>query len=230
MPVHLITANRLGDGVAVWLDAGQCWPHIENAAAADEATLAASLEAAHLSERDNEVVGVREIDAEVADGESVPVERRKRLRASENVGLTTDIIARPGLDYCSLATARSIPVAQRIAERFADPERQRKIDEIDLNISGCINACGHDHVGHIGLLGVDKNGEEVYQIPLRGSSSDRPSIGSIIGPSVLSGRIIDAIEAIVDVYVAERVDGEAFNDTYRRIGAAPFKEAMYGAD
>ncbi|KWV58477.1 nitrite reductase [Rhizobium altiplani] len=150
--------------------------------------------------------------------------------ASGNVGLITDIIACPGMDYCSLATARSIPVAQRIAERFADPERQREIGKIDLNISGCINACGHHHVGHIGLLGVDKNGEEVYQITLGGSSSDKPSIGSIIGPSVLSGRVVDAIEAIVDVYVAERVDGESFNDTYRRIGAAPFKEAIYGAD
>ncbi|NLS06131.1 DUF2849 domain-containing protein [Rhizobium sp. P32RR-XVIII] len=150
--------------------------------------------------------------------------------ASGNVGLITDIIACPGMDYCSLATARSIPVAQRIAERFADPERQQEIGAIDLNISGCINACGHHHVGHIGLLGVDKNGEEVYQITLGGSADDRASIGSIIGPSVSSENVVDAIEAIVDAYLGNRIEGEAFIDTYRRLGATPFKEAVYGAD
>ncbi|MDB5524582.1 MAG: sir1 [Rhizobium sp.] len=149
--------------------------------------------------------------------------------ATGNIGLVTDIIACPGMDYCSLATARSIPVAQRIAERFADPERQREIGPLDLNISGCINACGHHHVGHIGLLGVDKSGEEVYQITLGGASDDTASIGTIIGPAVSSENVVDAIDAIVGAYIARRDDGERFIDTYRRLGAAPFKEAVYGA-
>jgi sulfite reductase (NADPH) hemoprotein beta-component len=149
--------------------------------------------------------------------------------ASGNIGLVTDIIACPGMDYCSLATARSIPIAQRIAERFADPERQSAIGPLDLNISGCINACGHHHVGHIGLLGADKNGEEVYQITLGGAADDKASIGSIIGPAVASDQVVDAIDAIVEAYIAHRGEGERFIDTYRRLGAAPFKEAVYGA-
>ncbi|MBR7653380.1 DUF2849 domain-containing protein [Brucella oryzae] len=149
--------------------------------------------------------------------------------ASANIGLVSDIIACPGMDYCSLATARSIPIAQKIAERFAAPERQEEIGPLDLNISGCINACGHHHVGHIGLLGVDKNGEEVYQITLGGASDDNASIGNIIGPGVSAEAVPDAIEAIVDAYIANRDDSEPFIDTYRRLGAAPFKEAVYGA-
>jgi sulfite reductase (NADPH) hemoprotein beta-component len=150
--------------------------------------------------------------------------------ATGNVGLVTDIISCPGMDYCSLATARSIPIAQRIAQRFADAARQAEIGPLDLNISGCINACGHHHVGHIGLLGVDKNGEEVYQITLGGAADDKASIGTIIGPAVTCEGVPDAIEAIVDAYIAHRADGEQFIDTYRRLGAAPFKEAVYGAD
>lgn len=149
--------------------------------------------------------------------------------ASANIGLITDIIACPGMDYCSLATARSIPVAQNIARRFADPARQEQIGRLDLNISGCINACGHHHVGHIGLLGVDKNGEEVYQITLGGSGDEKASIGGIIGPGVAADAVPDAIEAIVDTYIANRADSEPFIETYRRLGAAPFKEAVYGA-
>ncbi len=149
--------------------------------------------------------------------------------ASANIGLVTDIIACPGMDYCSLATARSIPIAQKISERFADPERQRQIGPLDLNISGCINACGHHHVGHIGLLGVDRNGEEVYQITLGGSADDKASIGSIIGPGISAGAVPDAIEAIVDAYIANRNGSEAFIETYRRLGSAPFKEAVYAA-
>jgi sulfite reductase (NADPH) hemoprotein beta-component len=149
--------------------------------------------------------------------------------ASGNIGLVTDIIACPGMDYRSLATARSIPIAQRIARRFADPERQRVIGPLDLNISGCINACGHHHVGHIGLLGVDRNGEEVYQITLGGASDDKASIGTIIAAAVPSENAVDAIDAIVEAYVAGRGDGERFIDAYRRLGAAPFKEAVYGA-
>jgi sulfite reductase (NADPH) hemoprotein beta-component len=147
--------------------------------------------------------------------------------ASGNIGLVTDIIACPGMDYCALATARSIPMAQRIAERFADAERQREIGPLDLNISGCINACGHHHVGHIGLLGVDKNGEEVYQITLGGASDEQAAIGSIVGPAVDAADVPDAVEAIVNAYLAQRSAGERFIDTYRRVGAAPFKEAIY---
>ena len=150
--------------------------------------------------------------------------------ATGNIGLITDIIACPGMDYCALATARSIPVAQRIAERFADPERQREIGALDLNISGCINACGHHHVGHIGLLGVDKNGEEVYQITLGGASDEKAAIGAIVGPAVATDKVVDAVEAIVNAYLAHRNEGERFLDTYRRLGAAPFKEAIYAGN
>ncbi|MEO9336720.1 DUF2849 domain-containing protein [Mesorhizobium sp. SB112] len=149
--------------------------------------------------------------------------------ATANIGLITDIISCPGMDYCSLATARSIPIAQQIAQRFADPARQEKIGPVDLNISGCINACGHHHVGHIGLLGVDKNGKEVYQITLGGSGDEEASIGAIIGRGVAADDVPDAIEAIIDAYLANRKDGEPFIATYRRLGVAPFKEAVYGA-
>ncbi|WP_454659199.1 DUF2849 domain-containing protein [Bosea beijingensis] len=148
--------------------------------------------------------------------------------ATGNIGLVTDIIACPGMDYCSLATARSIPIAQSIAERFSDPARQSEIGPLDLNISGCINACGHHHVGHIGLLGVDKSGEEVYQITLGGAADEQASIGTIIGPAVSAENVPDAIEAIVDAYISHRAGGEQFIETYRRLGAAPFKEAVYG--
>ncbi|HTQ71318.1 MAG TPA: DUF2849 domain-containing protein [Acidocella sp.] len=147
--------------------------------------------------------------------------------ASDNIGLITDIIACPGMDYCALATARSIPVAQRIAERLAP--RQHEIGTLYVNISGCINACGHHHVGHIGLLGVDKNGEEVYQITLGGAADEQAAIGKIIGPAVPTAKVPEAIEALVDAYIGVREAGESFIDTYRRLGAAPFKEAIYAA-
>ncbi len=145
--------------------------------------------------------------------------------ATANVGLITDIIACPGMDYCALATARSIPVSQRIAERLAPKEQE--IGRLHINISGCINACGHHHVGHIGLLGVDRNGEEVYQITLGGAADEQAEIGGIIGPAVPTARVPEAVEAIVDAYFAVRLEGEAFIDTYRRLGKAPFKEAVY---
>ena len=148
--------------------------------------------------------------------------------AAGNIGLVTDIIACPGMDYCALATARSIPVAQRIAERFADPQRQQDIGPLDLNISGCINACGHHHVGHIGLLGVDKSGTEVYQITLGGASDEKAAIGTIIGPAVPTEQVPETVEKIVNAYIAHRTEGETFIDTYRRLGLAPFKEAAYG--
>ena len=121
-------------------------------------------------------------------------------------------------------------VAQRIAERFSDPERQREIGPLDLNISGCINACGHHHVAHIGLLGVDKAGEEFYQITLGGASDGQASIGAIIGPAVSSEKVVDTIEAIIGAYIDRRIAGERFIDTYRRLGAASFKEAAYAGD
>jgi sulfite reductase (NADPH) hemoprotein beta-component len=149
--------------------------------------------------------------------------------ATGNIGLVTDIVCCPGMDYCALATARAIPIAQKISERFTDPARVAEIGQLDLNISGCINACGHHHVGHIGLLGVDKNGKEVYQITLGGDAGETASIGDIIGPAVPFDDVADAVEAIVGAYVARRDAGERFIDTYRRLGAAPFKEAVYGA-
>jgi sulfite reductase (NADPH) hemoprotein beta-component len=149
--------------------------------------------------------------------------------ATGNIGLITDIISCPGMDYCSLATARAIPIAQRISQHFANPERQREIGPLDLNISGCINACGHHHVGHIGLLGVDNNGKEFYQITLGGVADDKAAIGTIIGPAVGADEVVAAIDSIVNAYLAHRQDGERFIETYRRLGQAPFKEAVYGA-
>ncbi len=148
--------------------------------------------------------------------------------ANANLDLITDIIACPGLDYCSLANARSIPVAQKIATRFADAERQRDIGELKLKISGCINACGHHHAGHIGILGVDKKGVENYQLTLGGSGAEDVSIGKITGPGFDEDGIVDAVEKAVEKYRAVREPGERFVDTYRRVGADPFKEAIYG--
>jgi sulfite reductase (NADPH) hemoprotein beta-component len=141
----------------------------------------------------------------------------------------TDIIACPGLDYCALATARSIPIAQAISTKFADRNRQRDIGELAIKISGCINACGHHHVGHIGILGLEKKGEEFYQISLGGDATETAAIGEIVGKGFAHEEVADAVETIVDAYLARREDGERFIDTYRRIGAEPFKEALYAA-
>ncbi len=150
--------------------------------------------------------------------------------ATANAGLVTDIIACPGLDYCALANARSIPIAQRISERFADHARQKEIGELKIKISGCINACGHHHVGHIGILGVEKKGEEFYQLTLGGSGDEHASIGEIIGPGFSSDGVIDAVETLVDTYLKVREGpGENFLAAYRRLGKEPFKEALYGA-
>ena len=149
--------------------------------------------------------------------------------ATPNAGLVTDIIACPGLDYCNLANARSIPVAQEIAERFADLDRQRDIGELKLKISGCINACGHHHVGHIGILGVDKKGVEHYQITLGGDATRTASLGAVIGPAFPAETVADAIEIVVDTYLGVRRPGERFLDTYRRVGPGPFKETLYAA-
>ena len=154
--------------------------------------------------------------------------------SSANVGLITDIIACPGLDYCALATARSIPIAQAIAKRFADPARQREIGPLNLNISGCINACGHHHVGQIGILGLEKRGQESYQITLGGDPTEQAAIGEIVGPGLTAEAVPDAIERLVDVYLAARQAGETFIETFRRIGIGPFKLAfqlnLEGAD
>ncbi len=147
--------------------------------------------------------------------------------ASANAGLITDIIACPGLDYCDLANARSIPIAQRIALKFADLDRQHEIGELKIKISGCINACGHHHAGHIGILGVDKKGVEFYQLQLGGSGAEDASIGEIMGPGFTEHEIADAVERVVNVYIKTRQPGERFLDTYRRVGMAPFKDAAY---
>ena len=145
-----------------------------------------------------------------------------------NLDQIGDIIACPGLDYCSLANARSIPVAQKISERFAASGKGDTLGELKLKISGCINACGHHHAGHIGILGVDKKGVENYQLLLGGSEADDTALGKITGPGFDEAGIVDAVETAADVYLRERTDGERFLDTYRRIGMEPFKEALYG--
>ncbi|MBY0300202.1 MULTISPECIES: nitrite/sulfite reductase [Sphingomonas] len=148
--------------------------------------------------------------------------------AEANLDLISDIIACPGLDYCSLANARSIPLAQKIGERFADPARQRDLGELKLKISGCINACGHHHAGHIGILGVDRKGTENFQLLLGGSGAEDVSLGKITGPGFDEDGVVDAIERVTDKYLEVRDPGERFVDTYRRVGMTPFKEAIYG--
>ncbi len=148
--------------------------------------------------------------------------------AEANLDLISDIIACPGLDYCSLANARSIPLAQKIATRFGDLGRQRDLGELKLKISGCINACGHHHAGHIGILGVDKKGTENYQLSLGGSGAEDVSLAKITGPGFSEDGVVDAIERVTDRYLQVRDPGERFLDTYRRVGFETFKEAIYG--
>jgi len=148
--------------------------------------------------------------------------------ALDNVNLITDIIACPGLDYCSLANARAIPVAMEISRRFADPDLQRSIGRLHINISGCINACGHHHIGHIGILGVEKQGQEFYQITLGGKADENARLGTLIGPSVPFDKVADIIEDVVAAYIElrERPE-EIFIDTVKRVGIQPFKERVY---
>jgi sulfite reductase (NADPH) hemoprotein beta-component len=143
-----------------------------------------------------------------------------------NSGLVTDIIACPGLDYCSLATARSIPIAQSISRRFADSTRQREIGPLGIKISGCINACGHHHIGHIGILGLEKNGSEYYQLTLGGDATEHAALGEILGPGLAAEEVPDAVEKIVAVYLARRAPNEEFIETYRRVGIEPFRQAF----
>ena len=147
--------------------------------------------------------------------------------ATPNIGHLTDIVCCPGGDYCSLANAKSIPVAEAIQRRFDDLDYIYDLGELDLNISGCMNACGHHHVGHIGILGVDKKGAEFYQISLGGNQGKDASLGEILGPSFSQTDVPDVIEKIVQTYVDNRRDGEVFLSTFRRIGLEPFKERVY---
>lgn len=154
-------------------------------------------------------------------------EAKKQKVALPNVGLLTDIIACPGGDFCSLANAKSLPIAKAIQERFDDLDYLFDLGDISLNISGCINSCGHHHVGNIGVLGVDKDGEEWYQITLGGEQGNNAAIGKVIGPSFYADEIPDVMTNIINTYVEQRNDGEAFIETYKRLGVAPFKEATY---
>jgi sulfite reductase (NADPH) hemoprotein beta-component len=147
--------------------------------------------------------------------------------ATPNIGLLTDIISCPGGDYCSLANAKSIPIAAAIAQRFDDIDYQHDIGDIELNISGCINACGHHHVGHIGVLGVDKDGAEWYQVSIGGAQGNEAALGKIIGPSFSAQQMPEVVQRLLDVYLRERVEGERFVDVAQRLGVAPFKEHVY---
>ncbi|WP_395817886.1 nitrite/sulfite reductase [Devosia sp.] len=149
--------------------------------------------------------------------------------AEGNAGLITDMIACPGLDFCALANARSIPIAQELSRKFAAPERQKQIGDLKIKISGCINACGHHHVGHIGILGVEKKGTELYQITVGGDATEEASIGDILGHGFVAEDVPDAIERLVDTYIARREsEAEPFIAAFRRLGKEPFKEALYG--
>jgi sulfite reductase (NADPH) hemoprotein beta-component len=150
--------------------------------------------------------------------------------ATPNIGLLTDIVCCPGGDFCSLANAKSIPIAEAIQRRFDDLDYLHDIGDIEINISGCMNSCGHHHVGHIGILGVDKNDEEWYQVSIGGSQGNHTAIGSVLGPSFAADEIPQAIAHLIDVYVEQRTEEELFIDTVRRIGVEPFKTRVYAAD
>ncbi|WP_295467067.1 nitrite/sulfite reductase [uncultured Pseudomonas sp.] len=154
-------------------------------------------------------------------------ELRKHGFATPNIGLLTDMICCPGGDFCSLANAKSIPIAESIQRRFDDLDYLFDIGELDLNISGCMNACGHHHVGHIGILGVDKKGEEFYQVSLGGDAGRDATLAKILGPSFAQDQMPEVIGKLIDVYVEQRTEDERFIDTYRRIGIDPFKERVY---
>ncbi len=154
-------------------------------------------------------------------------EIKARGLATPNIGLLTDIICCPGGDFCSLANAKSLPIAAAIAERFDNLDFQHDIGDIELNISGCINACGHHHVGSIGVLGVDKDGSEFYQVSIGGAQGNAPAIGKIIGPSFSALQMPEVIDRLLQVYVRERFEGERFAETAQRLGIAPFKETVY---
>jgi sulfite reductase (NADPH) hemoprotein beta-component len=147
--------------------------------------------------------------------------------AAANLGLLSDIICCPGGDFCALANAKSIPIAESIQRMFHDVGEQQSIGSLNINISGCMNACGHHHVGNIGILGVDKKGEEFYQVSLGGSSKNDAALGKIIGPSFAQEEIPAIVRKIVDIYKEHKQANEQFIDTYNRIGIDPFKERVY---
>ena len=154
---------------------------------------------------------------------------RKHGFATPNIGLLTDIICCPGGDFCALANAKSIPIAEAIQRTFDDLDYLHDIGDLDLNISGCMNACGHHHVGHIGVLGVDKKGQEFYQVSIGGNSGRDASIGQILGPSFSAEDMPSVMTKVIDVYIENRTPEEQFLDTFKRIGMAPFKERVYAA-
>jgi sulfite reductase (NADPH) hemoprotein beta-component len=147
--------------------------------------------------------------------------------ATPNIGLLTDIICCPGGDFCSLANAKSIPIAEAVQRRFDDLDYLYDIGEVSLNMSGCMNACGHHHVGNIGVLGVDKNGEEWYQVSIGGAQGENASLGKVIGPSFAASEMPDVVSRLIEVYVEHRHEDERFIDTVRRLGLEPFKERVY---
>jgi sulfite reductase (NADPH) hemoprotein beta-component len=150
--------------------------------------------------------------------------------ATPTIGTINDMICCPGGDYCSLANAKSIPVAEAIQRRFEDLDYVFDLGDLELNISGCMNACGHHHIGHIGILGVDKKGQEWYQIQLGGSANKNAALAKVLGPSLSRDDVVDGIEKLLDVYVENRLEGEAFLATYQRIGTDKFKERVYAKD
>ena len=199
-----------------------------------DATTAQMLAIANLSDQYSfgELRATHEQNLVLADVEQAKLyelwqEAKKQKVALPNVGLLTDIIACPGGDFCSLANAKSLPIARAIQERFDDLDYLFDLGDISLNISGCINSCGHHHVGNIGVLGVDKDGEEWYQITLGGEQGNDASIGKVIGPSFYADEIPDVITNIINTYVKERTEDESFIASYRRLGVTPFKEAAY---
>jgi len=147
--------------------------------------------------------------------------------ATPNIGMLTDMICCPGGDFCSLANAKSIPIAEAIQRRFDDMDYVYDIGELDLNISGCMNACGHHHIGHIGILGVDKKGKEFYQVQLGGSANENAVLGKVLGPAFDEHVVPDVIASLLNVYIDHRHEDELFVDTYHRIGDKPFKESVY---
>ncbi|SDU07118.1 nitrite/sulfite reductase [Halopseudomonas salegens] len=157
-------------------------------------------------------------------------EAREHGFATPNIGLLTDMICCPGGDFCALANAKSIPIAEAIQRAFDDLDYLHDIGDIDVNISGCMNACGHHHVGHIGVLGVDKKGQEFYQVSLGGNSGRNAAIGQILGPSFAAEQMPQVVQRIIDVYLEQRTAEELFIDTYQRIGIAPFKERVYATN
>jgi sulfite reductase (NADPH) hemoprotein beta-component len=166
-------------------------------------------------------------DVKLSDLLAVWEKARANGLASPNIGLLTDIICCPGGDFCSLANAKSIPIAQAIQMQFDNLDYLHDIGELELNISGCMNACGHHHIGHIGILGVDKDGSEWYQVTIGGKQGNDASIGSVIGPSFSAHEMPSVVQKLIEVYIKERTPEERFIDTVRRIGIAPFKAHVY---